>query len=188
MQEIADSGAKVLHNRCIQVGEKFNCNIVAKSTFSDNRGTSICKNIENAEIKSIVKSENLINIKVTIAPGTHNEIYKELLSRNIIPEAFSQIDEDKLAFRINKTNKNKVEELFETKFLHYNVYQKNITKLSIVGYGITQDNKILSQLIDILNKHNISILEINLAQSKIEVLIEELDNSILEEIHKKLIK
>lgn len=35
MQEISDSGAKVLHNRCIQMGKKFNCNIVAKSTFTE---------------------------------------------------------------------------------------------------------------------------------------------------------
>ena len=60
MQEISDSGAKVLHNRCIQIGEKFNCNIICKSTFSNDGGTEICKEIENAEVKSIVKNENLI--------------------------------------------------------------------------------------------------------------------------------
>ena len=60
MQEIADAGAKVLHNRCIQIGKKFNCDIEAKSTFVDNRGTRICKEIENTEIKSIVKNDNLI--------------------------------------------------------------------------------------------------------------------------------
>ncbi len=35
MQEISDSGAKVLHNRCIQMGKKFNCSIIAKSTFTN---------------------------------------------------------------------------------------------------------------------------------------------------------
>ena len=64
MQEIADAGAKVLHNRCIQIGKKFNCDIEAKSTFVDKRGTRICKEIENTEIKSIVKNANLIKIKV----------------------------------------------------------------------------------------------------------------------------
>ena len=47
MQEIADAGAKVLHNRCVQIGKKFDCNIVAKSTFTDDNGTTICKNIED---------------------------------------------------------------------------------------------------------------------------------------------
>lgn len=45
MQEISDSGAKVLHNRCIQMGKKFNCNIVAKSTFTDKgRNQNLRKN------------------------------------------------------------------------------------------------------------------------------------------------
>ena len=47
MQEIADAGAKVLHNRCIQLGEKFNLNIIAKSTFTDKGGTIVRKKIEN---------------------------------------------------------------------------------------------------------------------------------------------
>ena len=62
MQEIADSGAKVLHNRCIHIGNKFNCNIVAKSTFSNEGGTKICKEIENCEVKSIVKNDKMLTI------------------------------------------------------------------------------------------------------------------------------
>ena len=57
MQEIADSGAKVLHNRCVQIGKKFNCNIIAKSTFTDKGGTTICQKIESTEVKSIVKND-----------------------------------------------------------------------------------------------------------------------------------
>ena len=36
MLDIADEGAKVLHNRCVEVGEKFGVPIVAKSTFKSN--------------------------------------------------------------------------------------------------------------------------------------------------------
>ena len=41
MLDIADEGAKVLHNRCVEVGEKFNVPIIAKSTFNNNEGTII---------------------------------------------------------------------------------------------------------------------------------------------------
>ncbi len=45
MQEIADAGAKVLHNRCIQIGKKFDCNIIAKSTFSkEGRNKNLSRN------------------------------------------------------------------------------------------------------------------------------------------------
>ena len=36
MLDIADEGAKVLHNRCVEVGEKFNVPIISKSTFNSN--------------------------------------------------------------------------------------------------------------------------------------------------------
>ena len=64
MQEIADAGAKVLHNRCIQIGEKFNCDIELASTFKDVKGTSVCKCIETAEVKNIVLNDKLIDIKI----------------------------------------------------------------------------------------------------------------------------
>ena len=62
MQEIADAGAKVLHNRCIQIGKKFGNDIIAKSTFTDEGGTRVCKGIETREVKSIVKNDGLITV------------------------------------------------------------------------------------------------------------------------------
>ena len=46
------------------MGKKFNCDIVAKSTFSNEGGTKICKQIESSEIKSIVKNEKLVTIRM----------------------------------------------------------------------------------------------------------------------------
>lgn len=57
MKEISNEGAKVLHNRCVEIGEKFGVPIIAKSTFNDKKGTIVSDSIENNEIKSIVKKE-----------------------------------------------------------------------------------------------------------------------------------
>ncbi len=40
MIDIASEGAKVLHNRCVEVGEKFGVKIIAKSTFEDRNRNS----------------------------------------------------------------------------------------------------------------------------------------------------
>ena len=193
MQEIADSGAKVLHNRCIQIGKKFNCNIISKSTFSDNNGTTVCKKIENSEIKSVVKNENLVKIKIEGENKTDNitkEIYQTLLKENIIVESFKQNDSKQIdiEFRIPKTEQNKVQELLESKYPEYSIKQKDITKLSIIGYGIIQDNKILNKIIDIFNDKGVEFNEINLTQSKIEIITQKIENNIVKEIHKQLIE
>ncbi len=192
MQEVADAGAKVLHNRCIEIGKRFDCDIIAKSTFSNQGGTKICKKIEISEVKSIVKNENLVQIYMQnnkrIKESEIIEIYQELLSRNIIVEMFRKGEDNKqIQFRIKKAEQNKVQELLEVNYPNYEVIQKNIVKLSIIGYGITQDNVVLNKVIDILKRYNIEIKDINLTQSKIEIVVDNLENNIVEELHKTLI-
>lgn len=57
MLEISSEGAKVLHNRCIEIGEKFKIPIITKSTFNNKPGTVISDIIEENTIKSIVKKD-----------------------------------------------------------------------------------------------------------------------------------
>lgn len=188
MQEIADSGAKVLHNRCVQIGKKFDSNIIAKSTFSNDGGTRICKEIENTEVKSIVKNEKLIYIELENIENINRiDVYQNLLENNIIPENFA-IKEKKLNFIINKAEENKVLELLERIHPESRISQKNIVKLSIVGYGIIQDNTILNKVISVLKNNNIEVEDIKLTQAKIEMIVKNIEKSVLEELHKELIK
>lgn len=57
MLEISSEGAKVLHNRCIEIGEKFKIPIITKSTFNNKPGTVISDIIEENTIKSIIKKD-----------------------------------------------------------------------------------------------------------------------------------
>ena len=57
MLNIANEGAKVLQNRCIEIAKKFDIPIIAKSTFNNNSGTVINSNIEEGVVKSIVKND-----------------------------------------------------------------------------------------------------------------------------------
>ena len=188
MQEAADAGAKVLHNRCIQIGKKFDCAIYAKSTFCDNEGTKIFKKIENSEVKNIVKNNNLVLIEInnSIRPNEKLifDIYKLLLKNNIIAENFKA--QEKIQFRVQKNELNKVLELIENNFNNFEIIQKEITKLTVVGYSIIQDNIVLNEIIDILEKYNLKIYDINLMQSKIEILLDNVDDNIIEELHYKL--
>lgn len=194
MQEIADSGAKVLHNRCVQIGKKFDCNIIAKSTFSNEGGTEICKKIESTEVKSIVKNEKLMIITMIADKQKDKQeivdIYQDLLTNNIIVESFENKSENNIniQFRVNIADKNKVFELLERNYKDYKITQKNIVKISIVGYGVIQDNTILNIVTENLKKNKIEIIDINLTQSKIEMIVKDIENNVLEELHRQLIK
>lgn len=57
MLEISSEGAKVLHNRCVEIGEKFKIPIITKSTFNNKPGTVISDIIEENTVKSVVKKD-----------------------------------------------------------------------------------------------------------------------------------
>lgn len=173
------------------MGKRFDCDIVAKSTFSNEGGTKICQKIETSEVKSIVKNEKLMTIKMekeeSISKEEFYHIYQNLLQNNIIVESF-QKEESHLQFRILKTEQNKVQELLESKYPTYQIQQKKLVKLTVVGYGIIQDNQVLNQVMEILKRNQIEIIDVYLTQAKIEILVKEIEDDVIAELHQNLIK
>ena len=188
MQEISDSGAKVLHNRSIQIGERFDCSIIAKSTFQDGEGSKVCKKIETNEIKSIVNNTNIVNVEVKIPNVVDKiEVFKNLLENNVLVNNYKNTNGEvsKVQFCANKADVNRIQKLLEDR--GYEVKINDISKLSIIGYGVIQDNQTLEKVLEILDK-KAEILDINLTQSKIEIIGKNIDDNTVNELHKKLIE
>lgn len=57
MLEISSEGAKVLHNRCVEIADKYKIPIITKSTFNNKPGSVVSDIIEENTIKSIVKKD-----------------------------------------------------------------------------------------------------------------------------------
>ena len=38
---LAQSGAKVLHDRCVRIAKKYGIKIIVQSTFNDNKGSIV---------------------------------------------------------------------------------------------------------------------------------------------------
>ena len=96
--------------------------------------------------------------------------------------------EHTIKFRIRKDAINKVQELLDSKYSNYNISQVQLIKLSIIGYGITQDKNVLNQTLSMLKEHNVKILNLSLNQSKIEIVSDNIENELIDLLHKKLIR
>ncbi|OKZ74322.1 MAG: hypothetical protein BHW00_04835 [Clostridium sp. 26_22] len=117
MIEISSEGAKVLHGRCAEIGQKFKIPIITKSTFNNKAGTIITDIIEENTIKSVVKKE--------------------------------------------------------------------ISRISIVGNGISRNFEKLHEVLNIIQKNKLEILEFNVSESKISIDFKNVvDDEMLEKIHK----
>ena len=189
MEEMADSGAKVLHNRCIKIGSEFNCNIIAAGTFTNDEGTIICKEIEKPKVKSIVKNSNITKVELKkdkIKKEEAYQVYNTLLKNNIIIDEFKC--NGKITFNIENSNINKVEKIINEQFKNYKTFIEEVTKIAIIGYGITGDNKILLEVMKILSESELEILFIDLTKSKIEVTVKKANDSVISKLHKLLIE
>ena len=194
MLEISGEGAKVLHNRCVEIGEKFNIPITTKSTFNNKKGTIIQDVIEDAKVKSIVKNDDifLINMKYELySKELFNKIYYTLLANNILlndlkVNSAHSLDID---FTIKAKDLLQFEQIIEKEFQVFNVSFTNITRLAVVGYGINNNTDILRTTLEIINTNNYEIYSLSISETKIVIMFaQKLSNSILEQLHTTLIK
>lgn len=194
MLDIANEGAKVLHNRCVELSEKFKVPIIAKSTFNDNKGTEINDKIEGENVKSIVKNDNLLYIHITskeIAKEKFNIFYdylikNELEIKNLINSSEVCLD---ISFTIPKEKHNKLIKTLEEKFSNIIIKITEISRISIIGNGILCNNTILNNTMEIIQKNKLEIINMEINENKISVIFKNtVSDAVLDELHKKLIK
>ena len=174
-------GAKVLHDRCVQLAEKYNLPIIAGSTFSNENGTKISSNyVEKNEIKSIIQNDNIVYVK-----AKRKEDIINVLIDNEIKFGNYIIEKDEIHFTILKEAVEKLK-----KVLNYTELEIiETSKISIVGIGISNNSKIIKQIIPMLEDIKQNIISIDISAYKISIQFKTLiDKKYLNGIHKKLIK
>ena len=84
MIEASSNGAKVLHNRCVNLAKKYNLKIISKNTYKDSKGTIVQDISEDLNVHFITKKENLT--KISIVGSLLNE------NSNVLKTIYNQAD------------------------------------------------------------------------------------------------
>lgn len=194
MLDLSNEGAKVLHNRCVEIAEKYDVLIETGSTFNNNIGTKINNKIEESAVKSIVKNDNLFLITLKYEnynQDIFNSIYLLLLENNIIPTNIlnNSINSFNVTLTIKASDLGKFQELLESDLAKYSSSFTNISRISLVGYGIMNNKNIMQKTIEIFNMNSVDIFSIQLEECKLSVMTKErVNNKLLEQLHHELIK
>ena len=188
MLDISNEGAKVLHNRCVELGKKFNIPIMAKSTFNEDEGTIVNNKIEVQKVKSLVKNDELVLVQMKNNNTNIIDIYKMLISNQIMPiEYIDNIYEIRILLKAGDYRK--LEYISGSVFKDYHITSKKISRISIIGYGITNDTNVLGSTINLLEAEDTKIQKIDINNGKIRLTFNTIvGNDVLERIHKELIK
>jgi len=187
MLELASMGAKVLHNRCVEIGKKYDVPIAVKSSMEKNtKGTLVVQDINMEElcIKGIAKDDNIISFIIRELNNCEdrNKIFENFAKNNISTDMIIMPSDnnslESLSFVSNKENKIKIKSILE-EFQKENKEvetNENLSKVSIIGTGLVNNPTVLSTIMNVLYKNNIEIYSLSTSEIKISILVDK-DNA-----------
>ena len=117
MLALSSEGASVLHNRSIEIGEKFNIPIITKSSFNKEAGSVISDIIEENTIKSIIKKDiSRISIVGNGIIRNTNALKRiiELVEENKLQMLNLEVSETKISIDFKNTVTDEILEKFHS--------------------------------------------------------------------------
>ena len=186
MLELASLGAKVLHNRCVEIGNKFNIPIYVKSTFEkDGKGTLVTDkiSIEDLVINGVTKDDYISRITLV---GIENMIGKtynlfkilanEQINVDVIVQSLGEYVSKNVSFTVKMSDLSKTLNILEKYKEEINYkelfHKENLSKISIVGVGMANKPGVAADMFEVLYENNINMNMISTSEIKISVLVD----------------
>ena len=186
MLELSSMGAKVLHNRCVEIGKKYNVPIYVKSTFEKNSiGTKITNNtdLEDLVINGVTKDDYISRITIIGLEnkiGKTYEIFKLLAEANVnvdvIVQSFGENIVKDVSFTVKMSDLNKTLDILNSNKEKINakeiLHAENLSKVSIVGVGIANKPGVAADMFEALYEKDINMHMITTSEIKISILVD----------------
>lgn len=186
MLELATLGAKVLHNRSVELAKKYNVNLVVRSSLTDAEGTIVKEesNVEKMIVSGVAVDKDISRISVigvNDQPGTAFKIFS-LLSKNkisvdIILQSIGRGNKKDISFTVARSDLNDVIKILEDnkKKIGYESisHKDNVAKVSVVGAGMATNCGVATLLFEALYNADINVNMISTSEIKISVLVNE---------------
>ena len=188
MLELASLGAKVLHNRSVEMAKKYNVELVVRSSLNRSEGTVVkeAKGVEKLLVTGVAADKNTARISVIGVedrPGIAFRIFDTLAKNNINVDIILQsvgregtkdisftVASDDLEAAIQTLEENK--ERLTIKDITWN---EDVAKLSVVGAGMMSNPGVAAKMFESLYNSRVNINMISTSEIRITVLVPKKD-------------
>ena len=202
MLELASLGAKVLHNRSVELAKKYNVNLVVRSSLTDAEGTEVKEEafVEKMIVTGVAVDKNVARISVIgvpDVPGMAFKIFANLskfkVSVDIILQSIGRDSTKDISFTVSRDELEPallaLEDLKGKIPFDSVSHDETIAKVSIVGAGMDTNSGVASDLFEALFSSAINVNMISTSEIKISVLVDEKDaQRAANAIHDKFVK
>lgn len=186
MLELASLGAKVLHNRSVELAKKYNVNLVVRSSLTNAEGTVVKEesDVEKMLVSGVAVDKDISRISIIgvkdepgIAFKTFSLLSKKKISVDIILQSIGRGQKKDISFTIARSDLNDALKILEDnkekigfESLSHN---DNVAKVSVVGAGMATNSGVAALLFEALYNAHININMISTSEIKISVLVKE---------------
>ena len=186
MLEFASLGAKVLHNRSVEMAKKYQVQLVVLSSMTRASGTVVKEGekMEKMLVSGVAADKNTARISVIgvkdepgIAFRLFNLLAKNGINVDIIIQSVGRSNTKDISFTVAKTDLqdamailNENREVLTAQSVECN---ENVAKISIIGAGMTSNPGVAAKMFEALYSAQINIRMIATSEIRITVLIDE---------------
>ena len=188
MLELATCGAKVLHNRSVEMAKKYGVELVVRSSLNRSEGTIIKEKVkmEKMLITGVAADKNTARISVIGVedkPGIAFRIFNTLAANNInvdiILQSVGREGTKDISFTVAEDELKRalevLEEHKEALTIQEITYNAKVAKISVVGAGMMSNPGVAAKMFESLYNSRININMISTSEIRITVLIDEKD-------------
>lgn len=188
MLEMASVGAKVLHNRSVEMAKKYGVQLVVLSSLNKAEGTVVKEGarMERMLVSGVAADKNTARISVIGVknePGIAFKIFN-MLARNhinvdIIIQSVGREDRKDISFTVARTDLQEAMTLLNENqdaiTAQKITCEEGVAKVSIIGAGMLSNPGVAAKMFEALYSANINIKMIATSEIRITVLIDEAD-------------
>lgn len=188
MLELASLGAKVLHNRSVEMAKKYNVELVVRSSLNRSEGTVVkeASEMEKLLVTGVAADKNTARISVIGVedkPGIAFRIFDTLAGNNInvdiILQSVGREGTKDISFTVASEDlENAIRILAENKkrlTIQDITWNEKVAKLSIVGAGMMSNPGVAAKMFESLYNSRVNINMISTSEIRITVLVAEDD-------------
>ncbi len=188
MLELASLGAKVLHNRSVELAKKYGVQLIVRSSLNRNEGTVVKEDVrmERMLVSGIAADKNTARISligVKDKPGIAFAVFAELAKKGInvdmILQSIGRDGNKDISFTVQRTDLTLTldtlrdnQQRFTAEAIDYN---EHVAKVSVVGAGMATHPGVTAKMFESLYNSDININMISTSEIRITVLIDEAD-------------
>ncbi|MEZ3485637.1 MAG: aspartate kinase [Lachnospiraceae bacterium] len=184
MLELASLGAKVLHNRSVEMAKKYNVELVVRSSLNRSEGTVVkeAKRMEKLLVTGVAADKNTARVSVigvVDKPGIAFRIFDTLAKNNInvdiILQSVGREGTKDISFTVASDDLGEairiLEENKERLTIQEVTWNEDVAKLSVVGAGMMSNPGVAAKMFESLYNSRININMISTSEIRITVLV-----------------